>query len=195
MSKTKSPIASTLKRSRKRITKSWKTFHKKVAVVRLFHFSKSMFFESSFWHFLSRILVISFFIGFNIALSKAFLAQNTLRVPVPIARLLMQYGIIPGEEIVFEHLTNPYAVEIVFEAEDIITQINLQREEHDLPRVTSNSKLASAAAVLLEDLEARGFNLKVIQKECFWQMLLQILGTRMLGFITMHWLVLCHPKR
>ena len=160
MSKKKSRIASTLKRSQKRIKKSWKALCKKVSAVRLVRVRQSVFFQSYFWHFLSRILIISFFIGFNISLGKAFVAQNTLRVPVPIARFLMQYGIIPGEEIVFEQLTNPYAVEIIFEADDIITQVNLQRVEHDLPEFTSNKKLASAAAILLKDLEEHDFDLE-----------------------------------
>jgi len=157
MLKKKSHIASTPKRSKKRSSITLKSFIKKV---RLLSASRGAFFQSYFWHFSSRLTIIAFFIGFNISLGKAFLDQNELKVPAPIATLLLQYGIIPGDTVIFEQLTNTYATEIKLEADDIILELNAKRELENLLPMTANAQLASAAAVLLDQLAQADFDLQ-----------------------------------
>lgn len=132
---------------------------------------------ASFWkkyNYLYRITVIAFFIGLNISLAKGFADQNPIRVPAPILSLLLRFGVIPGEKILIDKLTNPYAVDIELKTSDIIALINAQRVEKKLPPLSENEKLASAAALLMKDLqedeldlESDGFsgNLEVVMKE------------------------------
>lgn len=109
--------------------------------------------------FISRVAVIAFFVGLNISLGKAFVAQNQVGIPIPIATLLLQYGIIPGKEITVEQLTNPYKKEIFLEASDIIASINEVRAENDLPELEANDKLATAAARMLDEIATYEYDL------------------------------------
>lgn len=111
--------------------------------------------------FIFRIATIAFFIGLNIVLAKAFVAQNKIGIPFPIASLLLRYGIVPGNEVVLEQLTNPYKKEIILEADDIIAEVNKVRREHDLPELTANEKLATAAATLLEEVAENNYDLQL----------------------------------
>ena len=108
---------------------------------------------------LVRVAIIAFFIGFNISLGKAFAAQNDLRIPFPIVSLLLRYGVVPGEEVAIQQLTNPYQKEIVLDPAEVIAEINAIRTENNLPLFVANDQLATAAAVLLQDLAAYEYDL------------------------------------
>ncbi|NCS97424.1 MAG: hypothetical protein GW762_02440 [Candidatus Pacebacteria bacterium] len=166
MLRKKNTIANTLKGEPRSFFKRLKTFSKKFQKrLHGLHFSWSKVPGFKLWQrygwFVSRIVVIAFFIGLNISLSKAFLSQNKIGIPIPIATLLLQYGIIPGEEVTLEQLTNPYQKEIVLEASDIIVEINKVRQEHNLPALVVNDKLATAAATLLSEVADNEYDLEV----------------------------------
>ena len=163
MSKKKATIANTLKTKKKTffswITKVRRGTHSPKHSVFTRLFQKPAFFSSGAGALLMRMAVIAFFLGLNISLGKAFLDQNKVGIPYPVATLLLQYGIIPGKEVTLEKLTNPYATEVKLEAADIVTALNKVRRENNLEAFTADEKLASAAAVLLADLEAHEFKL------------------------------------
>lgn len=163
MSNKKITIVNTLKRKYaaflKRINHSLKKFSvRKTTKKHVQSVDKNILLKHG-W-FVIRIAIIAFFIGLNIVLGKAFFAQNKIGIPFPIASLLLRYGIIPGNEIVIEQLTNPYKKEIVLEASDIIAEVNKVRREHDLPEVTPNTKLATAAATLLDEVADHEYDLQ-----------------------------------
>lgn len=163
MSNKKTTIANTLKSNYSAFLKSIKNVLKKLKVRKntkkhIQNGDQSVLLKHG-W-FIVRIAIIAFFIGLNIVLGKAFFSQNKIGIPFPVASFLMRYGIIPGNEIVLEQLTNPYKKEIVLEADDIIAEINKVRREHDLPEVTPNEKLATAAATLLEEVAEHEYDLQ-----------------------------------
>ena len=163
MSKKKATIANTLKTKKKTffswITKVRRGTHSSKPSVFARLFQKPAFFSSGAGALLMRMAVIAFFLGLNISLGKAFLDQNKVGIPYAVATLLLQYGIIPCKEVTLEKLTNPYATEVKLEAADIVTALNKVRRENNLEVFTADEKLASAAAVLLADLEAHEFKL------------------------------------
>lgn len=160
MSRKKSSIANILKSKFTAVRKASKKALKRVRKPKFqFKLPSFPFWEKYGW-LVSRIAVIAFFIGLNIALGKAFLSQNQLGIPYPVASLLLRYGIIPGEEVTLEKLTNPYQKEIVLTQADIIDAINTVRQENDLEPFTPNDKLATAAAILLTDLGKYDYDLQ-----------------------------------
>lgn len=118
---------------------------------------------------LAQLSIIAFFIGLNSVLGATFLKENKLRLPPAVARVLLQFGIVPGEKLDVALLTNPYSTaEITLDADAVLTEINEERSRNNLDPFTSNQKLASAAARLLEELEQAEFD---VESESFGEQL------------------------
>lgn len=105
-----------------------------------------------------RLWLVAFFIGFNLVLGSYFLSEVRADLPKPLAQLLYNLGIAPHNARNLEEVIHPPDADPDLAVIPLVNQINLYREQHNLPPLKLDDQLTAAAQQLLKISADAGFD-------------------------------------
>ncbi len=113
------------------------------------------------WPLVRRLAIIAFFLGLNIVLGMRFLREAQSQVHPIVTTILRQFGVATNHpEWVEEFIPATDLEEITIDPLEVAESVNRRRVLDGVPALEFNTKLASAAAILLDELREDEYNLE-----------------------------------
>ena len=113
------------------------------------------------WPLVRRLAIIAFFLGLNVVLGMRFLREAQSQVHPIVRTVLQQFGVITNHpEWVEEFIPATDPEEIYIDPLELAESVNRRRELDGVPALEFNSKLASAAGILLEEMREDEYDLE-----------------------------------